>query len=88
MKRKEFITISFTALLLKACNQNSIKIWNYLSNQLSRTLETPSAVGCLAINLRANYLGAAINYSRQVKVIVWNLRGCLKSLIYYLPRRL
>ncbi|MEH2052838.1 WD40 repeat domain-containing protein [Nostoc sp.] len=56
-------------------SDNRIKIWNYLSNQLSQTLETPSAVGCLAINLRANYLAAAINYSRQVKVIVWNLKS-------------
>ncbi|MEH1793260.1 MULTISPECIES: WD40 repeat domain-containing protein [unclassified Nostoc] len=56
-------------------SDNRIKIWNYFSNQLSRTLETPSAVGCLAINLRANYLAAAINYSRQVKVIVWNLKS-------------
>ena len=52
-----------------------IKIWNYFSNQLSQTLETPSAVGCLAINLRANYLAAAINYSDKVKVIVWNLKS-------------
>ncbi|WP_179067853.1 WD40 repeat domain-containing protein [Nostoc sp. C052] len=56
-------------------SDNRIKIWNYFSNQLSRTLEAPSAVGCLAINLRTNYLAAAINYSHQVKVIVWNLKS-------------
>ncbi|YAG05516.1 hypothetical protein NSTC731_01788 [Nostoc sp. DSM 114167] len=49
-----------------------IKIWNYLSNQLSQTLETPNNVGCLAINLKANYLAAGINYSD--KVIIWNLK--------------
>ncbi|MEA5550227.1 hypothetical protein VB713_04390 [Anabaena cylindrica UHCC 0172] len=49
-----------------------IKIWNYLSNQLSQTFETPHYVGCLAINLKANYLAAAINYSD--KIIVWDLQ--------------
>ncbi|MEH1865044.1 MAG: hypothetical protein V7K69_08545 [Nostoc sp.] len=49
-----------------------IKIWNYLSNQLSKTFETLNNVGYLAINLKANYLAAGIDYSD--KVIIWNLK--------------
>ncbi|MBW4566365.1 MAG: hypothetical protein KME32_36005 [Mojavia pulchra JT2-VF2] len=58
--------------VISAGSDNKIKIWNYLSNQLLRTFETPDNVGCLAFNLKANYLAAGINYSN--KVIVWNLK--------------